>query len=134
MKKERYKENIIKQLYCMKKNRKIFWKLSDKLKPRGEDPTFKSGMSGNRWLNHFKSILTSEKTFLYPNNPNTHGPLDYKITNQELNDASCTLKPGESPEIDNIFNEVILYLLQSHPDVILNLFNAVLLHNAPINS
>ena len=29
---------------------------------------------------------------------------------------------------------MILRLLQSHPDIILNLFTAVLLHNAPINS
>ena len=116
------------------KNTKIFWKLLDKLKPRREDDIFKSGISGNRWLNHIKSILTSEKTFSYPNNPNSHGALDYKITNQELIDASYTLKPGKSPGIDSISNEMILCLLQSHPDVIMNLFNAVLLHNAPINS
>jgi hypothetical protein len=133
-KKKAYKENIIKQLNCTKKNTKIFWKLLDKLKPKREDDTLKSGISGNRWLNHFKSIFTSDKTFSYPTNPHIHGPLDYTITNEELNDASYVLKPGKSPGIDNISNEMILCLLQSHPDVILNLFNAVLLHNAPINT
>ena len=104
-KKEIHKVDIIRHLNCTKKNTKIFWKINFNLR----EDTFKSGISGNWWLNHFKSgisgnwwlnhfqsIFTSEKTFSYPNNPNTRGPLDYKITNQELDDASYTLKPGKS--------------------------------------
>ena len=42
-----------------------------------------------------------------------------------LNDASYVLKPRKFPGFDNIFNEMIICLLQSYPDVMLNLVNAV---------
>ena len=79
-KKKNYQSEIMNQLNSTKKSSKFFWKLLDKLNSKRVGDTSKSGITANKWLNHFKSIFRNQKTFAYPNNPDTIGPLDYSIS------------------------------------------------------
>lgn len=125
--KKKYYLGIINQLNCTKNNTKMFWKLLEKLSSNKKDGNSStSGVSANRWLNHFKNIFSNEKTFSYPTNPSKIGPLDFTITKEEINEAAYILKPGKSPGFDNIPNEMVLSLLQTHPEIILKLFNTIL--------
>ena len=74
-KKRTYKDNIFNQLECSKKNSKIFWKLLDKFNPQKND-VCKYGISGQRWVEHFKSIFVKKTTKPIPENPVKEGPLD----------------------------------------------------------
>ena len=132
-KKRCYKENILDQLNCSKKNSKIFWKLLDKLEPKQNDDLFKKGISGQRWVNHFKSIFTSDTAQPLPDNPRENGPLDYPISEDEFNNASYILKPGKAVGIDGISNEMISCLLEYDPKILLNFFNVIISECDPIN-
>ena len=127
-----HKENILNQLNCNIKDTKKFWKILEKIHPKHNDDNFKSGISGQRWVNYFKSIYTDTETQPFPPSPVENGPLDYIITMDELTKASYILKPGKAPGIDGISNEMILCLLSSNPLIILKLFNAVLLSDKPM--
>ena len=126
-KKKSYKENILNQLSCSNKNSKQFWKILDKLNPLHNDNIFKSGISGQRWLDHFKSIFVTDTIKSFPINPVEKGQLDYPITENELENASYILKPGKACGIDGLSNEMILCLLGSNPNILLKLFNACIL-------
>ena len=69
-KKKKYHLGIINQLNCTKSNTKKFWKLLDKLgtNKKGENSDI-SGVSANKWLNHFKTIFTNQKTIHNPKIP-----------------------------------------------------------------
>ena len=125
-KKKNYQLEIMSQLNSSNKSSKNFWKLLDKLNSKRVNDCSKPGIPAQKWLNHFKSIFTNEKIFAYPTNPTKTGPLDFIIVYEELKKASYVLKPGKSPGYDNISNEMVLSLFNSHPEVILKLFNIIL--------
>ena len=75
-KKTSYKEDILNQLNCNNKSSKQFWKTLDKLNPIDNDNLIKLGITGQRWLDHFKSIFVSDTTKPFPINPSEIGPLD----------------------------------------------------------
>ena len=54
------------------------------------------------------------------------GPLDNKITLEELREGSNILKGGKAVAIDNLNNEMLSCLLEVCPKVILKLFNLIL--------
>ena len=83
-KKKNYHLEIMNQLNLTKKSSKCFWKLLDKLNSNKVWDTSKSGISANKWLNHFKSIFRNQNTFEFPNNPDKIGPLDSIISYEEL--------------------------------------------------
>ena len=116
------------QLSCTRKSSRHFWKLLDKFKPQCKDNVFKSGISGERWVNHFKSVFVSnDHVNAFPNNPDENGLLDYAITLNELENASYILKPGKASGVDGLSNEMILGLLKTQHHILLRLFNACLL-------
>ena len=132
-KKENYKENIIEQLNCSRKNSKTFWKILVKLKPNQNEDVFKKGISGQRWINYFKYILTSDTARPLPDNPNENGPLDYPITDDEINSASYILKPGKAVGADGVSNEMISCLLEYDSKIFHTFFNAIISKCDPIN-
>ena len=125
-KKRAHKQEILNQMTTKKeeKNQKEFWKLLEKFKSKNiVDSTNVSPLS---FVEHFKSILTSNTaTNTHPEN-NEVGPLDYEIDMEELKSASSILKPGKAVGADNLSNEMISSLVETHPKLILKLFNSIL--------
>ena len=80
----------------------------------------------HNFLDHFKSVLASDTPGEIPPENNEEGPLDYQIEKEELKSASNILKPGKAVGIDNLDNDMISSLVETHPEVILKLFNAIL--------
>ena len=60
-KKKKYKQDIMDQLTCNRKNSRYFWKLLDKLNAKIDENIFKKGISGNRWKNHFSTTIYQNK-------------------------------------------------------------------------
>ena len=128
-KKKRFKENIIQEMALNKKNSKQFWKLLDKLKEPKHDTDFVRSISEQNWKQYFESILIGEKQPQYPCDCTDRGPLDGKISLEELKEASYILKSGKSSGIDAISNEMLLCILEFKPNILLDMFNSVLLHS-----
>ena len=78
------------------------------------------------WVKHFQTLLTSDETSLGVCGNEKVGPLDFKITLEELNTAATKLKPGKAPGFDNITNEMIACILKIFPNILLSLFNSIL--------
>ena len=94
---------------------------------------FRSGISGKRWKSHFQELFSKNVTDSpIPDSPSTSGPLDHEITIEELEESSYILRNGKSTGRDGILNEMIRCLLNTHPDVILKLFNVILSSGMPV--
>ena len=132
-KKKEYKLNIVNEMNITGKNQKYFWKLLDKLDgPRFED-MFKDCISGNRWTQHFKTVLREEnREIVYPEDSLEQGVLDYMITGEELDEASYVLRRDKSSGYDSLSNEMIKCLLETNPDLLVKLFNSVFHSNTKI--
>ena len=98
----------------------------DKLKPNQNEDLFKKGISGQRWINYFKSVLTSDTAQPLPENPNENGPFDYPITDDEINIASYILKPGKAVVADGVSNKMISCLLEYDSKIFHTFFNAII--------
>ena len=108
------------------KNQKYFWRLLDKLDGSPHDSLFKDGISGKRWIEHFKTVLRDEnREISYPADSAELGPLDYRITRNELNEASYVLRPDKSTGYDSLPNEMIKCLVETNPGIVLKLLNLV---------
>ena len=132
-KKKKYKQDIMDQLTCNRKNSRYFWKLLDKLNAKVDENIFKKGISGNRWKTYFQQLFTKTNDIDIPSCSDSNGPLDYDITLEELEIGSYVLRPGKSTGRDGILNEMIRCLLETHPNVILKLFNLILSSGKPVN-
>ena len=125
-KKRSHKESILNQMNKKKneKNQKEFWKLLEKFSPQQTPDSL--NVAPHNFRDHFKSVLTSEIPGEIPPENNEEGPLDFEIKNEELKSASSILKPGKSVGIDNLDNDMIFDLVETHPRIILKLFNTIL--------
>ena len=132
-KKRKYKEEVMNQMTCNRRNSRFFWKLLDKLNIKTNENLFKSKISGNRWKSHFQELFSKNNDNIpIPDSPSTTGPLDYEINLEELEDASYILRNGKSTGKDGTLNEMIRCLLKTHPDIILKLFNTILTSGLPV--
>ena len=78
-------------------------------------------------ISHFREILHDEDIQLkYSEEKDSEGILDHEITEEELKTASKILKPGKGVGVDNIYNEMIRPLVDTHPKLVLRLFNDIL--------
>ena len=94
---------------------------------------FRDCIAGERWVSHFRSVLREEgRDITYPEDSNVQGPLDHRITGEELKDASYVLRPYKSSGYDSLSNEMIRCLLETNPDVLLKLFNSIFDSSAKI--
>ena len=123
-----YKLSIIEKMnLSSKQSPQKFWKLLDKIAPNSKTKYINhNNISISKWVDHFKSILNSKRNVELPPDDNNIGPLDYKITIEELTLATALLKTGKSPGLDNITNEMIICTLQYYPNIFLSLFNNIL--------
>ena len=88
-KKNEYKLKIVDEMNLTCKNLKYLWRHLDKLDSLPHDSLFKDGISGKRWVEHFKTVLREEnREISYPADSVELGPLDYRIARSELNEAS----------------------------------------------
>ena len=126
-KKARHKNAIIEKMNIETTDGKDFWKLLDKLDDSKTNPEqFKNTISGEKWVNHFKKILNNNERPPLQSIGEEFGPLDYEITNKEMEEAAYILRPGKAPGIDSISNEMISCLLEQNSNVLLKLFNSIL--------
>ena len=110
-----------------KNDAKSFWKLLDKLEQKHGDDILKESISCNKWIGHFKGVLRNpNRSESLPINTRNEGPLDYSISNEELEVGAYILRQGKSPGHDSVSNEMLSCLLKVNPEVIKNLFNALL--------
>ena len=132
-KKHEYKLDIVNKMNLTGKNQEYFWKLLDKLDGSPHDDLFKNLISGDRWVEHFKKVLREEnRDVMYPEDSLDHGPLDHRITMEELNEAEYVLRPDKSTGHDSLSNEIIKCLVKTNPAIVLKLFNLVFDSNAKI--
>ena len=132
-KKNEYKLDIVNKMNLTGKNQKYFWKLLDKLDGSSHENLFKDLISGERWVDHFKKVLREEnRDIVYPDDSSDQGPLDQRITMEELNEAEYVLRPDKSTGYDSLSNEIIKCLVETNPRIILKLFNLVFESNAKI--
>ena len=75
---------------------------------------------------HFKSLLNTKEPSSLPPKCKEQGPLDYKITVDELLKVTGILKSGKAVAFDNLSNEMLSCLIEVCPTVILKLFNLIL--------
>ena len=124
-----YKDQILQKMHWSNKRTKEFWKLVGKLEHKPSDKKFITGISGQNWKTHFKNLLQNprlSKCNILPQNTSTVGPLDAKITKEEIDLGAYVLRHGKSAGIDNISYEMISCLLKAKPDIIVTLFNSIL--------
>ena len=107
-----------------KREQKAYWNLLKKLEgPRDET----SYVPDQKLIEHFQKILNDQNApSLSDQQNNKNGTLDYAIVQAELDLAKKILKPGKSPGIDNLTNEMITPLVEHHPELVLKLFNNIL--------
>ena len=67
----------------------------------------------SHWASHLKSILYSKRNVVIPSNSDNAGHLDYAFNMEELSAASSILNAGECPGLDNIANEMIIYIFNT---------------------
>ena len=125
-KKRRHRTNIFKNLQDKRGDRNIkdFWKIFRKLSPKSNsNPTQPSIANFSKY---FEKLSNTDRTQDFPKPSEANGPLDYEITEKELEDAGKKLKTGKSTGMDNISNEAISVLIETHPKLALKLFNKIL--------
>ena len=127
-KKYEFKSRTLSKMTELKNelNQKEFWKMLNKLASNKTKTDV--GTSGD-FLTHFKSMLTTDADQTNVPVDNNIGPLDDRISKEELKQASVILKPGKATWKDNISNEMITCLITSHPELVLKLFNSVMQSN-----
>ena len=130
-----YKNTIIDKINWSNKNGKTFWKLLDKLDHKQDSTIFTNSISENKWVAHFTKIFQAPKDKLQPLPKNTakQGPLDYDISDEEINLCRYILRNNKSSGYDSISNEMISCLLNVKPAIIKKLFNALLQNPIVIN-
>ena len=85
-------------------------------------------------INHFREILQDDDIKLKYDDTNLEdGALDYEITEEELQAGTKILKLGKGIGVDNIYNEMIRPLVDTHPKLILSLFNDILAERQQIS-
>ena len=75
---------------------------------------------------YFKNLSKSSRLLDIPSLSTEDSHLDYDITLKELEDACSRLLAGKACGFDDICNEMIISLNNTHPKIILKLFNNLL--------
>ena len=62
-----------------------------------------------------------------PDESQVQGALDYEISLEELENVCKKTKKGKAVGLDYICNEMLIALMNTYPELLLKLFNAILL-------
>ena len=132
-KKYNYKQSILEDLKLHRKDQRAFWKILDKLQPHhNKTNSTVNVIPGKRWVMHFESILQCKGKVSFPPDSIVNGPLDYDVTQEELDKASYVLKPNKASGFDSISNEMLKCLLHEKPGILIKLFNNIIKGNSEI--
>ena len=110
---EKYEKNL-------KENKKHFRKDSQKTKSGQRQPSM------TEFRRYFEKLSSSTRTQNIPSPSQQNGPLDFSISMEELTNARNRLKLGKSHGTDLACNEMLIPLIDTHPDLVLKLFNKIL--------
>ena len=126
IKKRRYKHKAICDLEAKKHEgtQKEFWNLFRKISPKTRRETNLPSL--DKFVEHFKNISNSSRPQNIPPKSNSAGPLDHVITLEELLEARGRLKLGKASGNDIFSNEMITSLVETHPALVIKLFNGIL--------
>ena len=102
-KKRKFKQSITEKLSQTPTSQREFWKILDKLSDKREKTS--SYVSHQSLSNHFQNLLNTKETINVPPKCTEKGPVDDRISLDELKKASGILKPGKAVAIDNLSNE-----------------------------
>ena len=125
--KTNFQSSLFQKMNWNRNDSKLFWKLLDKLEKRPNDDIFKEVISGERWKAHFQSLSQpSSVDPKLPQNTTNIGSLDYEISFEEIKLGAYILRSGKAAGYDRISNEMLSCLLNTSPEIIKKLFNAIL--------
>ena len=110
---------------------KEFWKLFRKISPKSQKNYTVPHIS--KFFEHFNQISNSVRPLDIPPMCNEEGPLDYTISMEELSRATQRLKFGKAFGFDVLCNEMIISLVETHPKIVLKLFNTTLASNEVVS-
>ena len=99
------------------KESKKFWNSLRSLNNEKE-PDYISCISPQSWVEHFKKVRTADTDPSYPPDDTSEGPLDYEISDEELDDASGVLKNGKKCGIDLISYEILKCIRDFSPKLL----------------
>ena len=123
-KKRRHRNSVYQKLQEQRQelNHKEFWKVFRKISPKSKKESIQPSLSEFR--KYFEKLSHTNRAQDFPGESPEIGPLDDAITIKELENAGARLRLGKSTGIDNTSNEMIISLLETHPKLILKLFNS----------
>ena len=130
-KKRLHAQNVFENMleFDRLKESKKFWDSLRSLNNEKE-PDYISCISPQSWVDHFKKVRTADTDPSYPPDDTSEGPLDYEISDEELDDASGVLKNGKKCGIDLISYEILKCIRDFSPKLLLKVLNFVLQNNA----
>ena len=108
---------------------KKFWNSLKRLNNEKETD-YVSCISQHSWINHFEKVRRTDKDPVYPPDDMNEGPLDYEISEEELDEASAILKNGKKCGIDLISYEMLKCIRDYNPKLLLKVLNFSLHNNA----
>ena len=125
-KKRRHRTVLVDKMQHEKyeRNLKEHWKLFRKISPKSKSDQKQPSMT--EFLRYFEKLSFSARTQNIPPPCQQNGPLDFSISTEELTDARNRLKLGKSHGTDLACNEMLIPLIDTHPDLVLKLFNKIL--------
>ena len=131
-KKRNYKTKVLSDLDAKRQdgNQKEFWKIFRKISPKNKRETVRPSLAN--FFQYFKDLSNSPRPQDTPPTSNINGPLDFEISPKELEDACKKIKMGKACGFDSICNEMIIGLANTHPKILLKLFNDILQSNEVI--
>ena len=126
-KKRKYRQTVINDMESKRKdgNQRDFWKIFRKISPKTKrEPVVPSVDS---YFNYFKGLSVSSRPLDMPDESQVQGALDYEISLEELENVCKKTKKGKAVGLDYICNEMLIALMNTYPELLLKLFNAILL-------
>ena len=125
-KKRNYKRSVLSDMESKKRggNHRDFWKLFRKLSPKTKREPVVPSVQG--FFEYFKDLSVSSRPLDMPGGSRADGSLDYEISLGELEVVGKKTKRGKAVGLDYICNEMLIALVNTYPNVLLKLFNAIL--------
>ena len=125
-KKRRHRKILVNELQNKQqmRNSKEYWKLFRKISPKNKSDPRQPSI--NEFQDYFEKLSLSNRPQDIPPLSEERGPLDFIISIKELTNAAGRLKLGKAHGMDIACNEMIMPLVNTHPSLVLKLFNSIL--------
>ena len=112
-------------------DKKKYWRQLKRLEGSKDDHEY---IPDYTLINHFKEILYDDEIKLkYQNGSGENEELDHDITEEEILKAAKILKLGKGIGIDNLYNEMIRPLVDNYPNLVVRIFNDILIAQVSLN-